>query len=166
MKKSILNASIVKLTVACFVLLNTTIGCGPKDSVVEEDSNSKDSGGDPRSRLTGGSSLGGTLNYCRYPLDLGTTVDPRRPGLTQTVLTSPVDTRCAQSRDARITIRTRQKLTLAGRYTCRTGAQSGEQICLIATSEILSQQRTSLTIPVTADDTLRNGDVEASVELY
>jgi hypothetical protein len=142
------------------------LSCGPKDSVEEEDTASKDAGADTRSRLTGGSSTMPNMNYCRYPLDLGTTLDPRRPGLVQTVLTSAIDARCAQSRDARITIRARQKLTLVGRYICRTGVQSGEQICTVPVSEILSPQRSTLSIAVTVDDTLRSSDLEASVELY
>jgi hypothetical protein len=166
MKNGIFCSKKAPVFLALVILILGAASCGPKDTVVEEDSASQETGADTRSRLTGGTPLGNNMNYCRYPLDLSTQLDPRRPGLSQAVLTSSVDTRCAQSRDARITLRTRQKLSLVGRYSCRAGVQSNEQICVIPTSEILSPQRTSLSIPVTADETLRQGDVEATVELY
>lgn len=140
--------------------------CGPKDSVDDNETNAEQSQPDPRSRLTGGSAGSTTLSYCRVPLDLGTVLDPRRPGLMQTVLSSNIDSRCSNYRDARITIRSRQKMTLVGRFVCRNGAQANEQVCTAAAVDLLSSQKNTLSIPVIADEALRTTDIEASAELY
>lgn len=105
------------------------------------------------------------MSYCRVPLDIGTVVDPRRPGQTQTVLTSTIDSRCSSYREARISIRSRQKVTLIGRYACRSGAQMNEQICTANTADLLSVQKTTINLPVVVDEQLRASDFEAWVEL-
>jgi hypothetical protein len=142
------------------------VSCGPKDSVEDNETTGEQSKLDPRSRLTGGSTGNPTLSYCRVPLDIGTVVDPKRPGLMQTVLSSTIDSRCGNYRDARITIRSRQKITLVGRFVCRNGAQANEQVCTAASSDLLSPQKSTLTIPIIADEAIRATDIEANAELY
>lgn len=151
---------------AAIIAAISIVSCGPKDSVDDNETTGEQSKLDPRSRLTGGSAGSTTLSYCRVPLDLGTVVDPKRPGLMQTVLSSNIDSRCSNYRDARITIRSRQKITLVGRFVCRNGAQANEQVCTAASMDLLSSQKNTLSIPVIVDEALRTTDIEASAELY
>lgn len=140
--------------------------CGPKDSVEDIDPDSNPNKTEPRSRLTGGSGNGANVNYCKYPLDLGTTVDPRRPGLAQTVLSTPIDSKCASFRDSRLTLRSKQKITFLARVLCQSVTSSNEQICNISTQEILTTQKNAVVLPLIADETLRATDLEASIEMY
>lgn len=165
MTKEFLEAKGALSIIGALYFVFVILSCGPKNSVTEKDSTDAESANDARGRLGNGSSVGSKMNQCRYPLDIGTVLDPRRPGLYQTVLTSQIDANCAQSRNARITLRSKQALILSGRYSCKTGSLFGEQVCAVPMSEIVSQQRTSISIPVTADDALKASDVEASVEL-
>jgi len=153
------------LSVGALVVLSFA-GCGPKNSVDDKETDGNGSKLEPRSRLTGGNSNGASANYCRYPLDLGTTVDPRRPGLAQTVLSTPIDSKCATFREKRITLRSNQKITFLGRVICQSGTTSNEQICTIPTQEILSTQKNALILPLIADETLRASEIEANVEMY
>jgi hypothetical protein len=140
--------------------------CGPKDSVEDIDPDSNPNKTEPRSRLTGGSGNGANVNYCKYPLDLGTTIDPRRPGLAQTVLSTPIDSKCASFRDSRLTLRAKQKITFLARVLCQSVTSSNEQICNISTQEILTTQKNAVVLPLIAEETLRSTDIEASIEMY
>ncbi len=155
-----------KTSVILTSLLMALGSCGPKDSVEDNETPTGPVKGDTRTRLTGGSqnSSNSTVSFCRLPLDLGTVVDPRRPGLMQTVLTTQIDTRCANYPEVRITVRTRQRLTLVGKFVCRSGTQFNEQLCTGNAQDILSQQKNSVTVPVVADESWRPSDVEASIE--
>ncbi|MEY4064838.1 MAG: hypothetical protein RIR26_1046 [Pseudomonadota bacterium] len=164
-KQTSLLSPAISLALGMAVLL-TLSNCGPKNSVDENENDGNTTKPEPRSRLTGGSGNGASVNYCRYPLDLGTTVDPRRPGLAQTVLSTPIDSKCANFRESRISLRSNQKLTFLGRIICQSGTTSNEQICTIPTQEILSAQKNALILPLIADETLRGSEIEANVEMY
>ncbi|MFZ9520984.1 MAG: hypothetical protein ACO3A4_10960 [Silvanigrellaceae bacterium] len=149
------------------LLVTGIIHCGPKNSVDDNETPDGPVRSDSRSRLTGGNSaspVGSAVSYCRLPLDLGTVVDPRRPGLMQNVLTTSIDSRCASYPELRVTVKSRQKLTLIGKFICRSGVQFNEQICTGTVQDLLSPQKNSISIPVVADESWRPGDVEASVE--
>lgn len=144
--------------------LSSFTACGQKDSVEEFDENDKKTS--TRSRLTDGNTSGNTQTNCEFPLDLGTVVDPKRAGQTQTVLTTTLNDGCGTSAEIVVKVRSRSKITLVGRFACRTGQQVNEQVCSAAASEFLSSQRKVLTIPVIAEISLTNKDLEASVALY
>jgi hypothetical protein len=147
------------------ILMASAQSCGPKDTVEDNESETGGSTVDPRSRLTGGSAnSSGVVSYCRLPLDLGTVVDPRRPGLTQTVLTSRIDNRCTNYPEARITLKTKQRVTLVGKFFCRNGSALNEQICTGSSQEITNQQKNAVSIAVITDTALRPSDLEASID--
>jgi hypothetical protein len=142
-----------------------TSACGPKDTVEDNESDSGTAKVEPRSRLTGGSAnSSGVMSYCRLPLDLGTIVDPRRAGLTQTVLTTQIDGRCANYQEVRVNVKTKQRITLVGKFACRNGTALNEQICTGATQDIINPQKNSVSIAVVPDGSIRQGDLEASIE--
>jgi hypothetical protein len=95
---------------------------------------------------------------------MGTIVDPRRSGLTQTVLTTQIDNRCAAYQEVRLSVRAKQRITLTGKFVCRSGVQFNEQICTGMTQDVLNTQKNAVVIPVIADESWRPTDVEASVE--
>ncbi|NBW80912.1 hypothetical protein EBR21_04080 [bacterium] len=151
------------------LLVAGTTHCGPKNSVDDNETPDGPLRTDSRSRLTGGNSpipAGTVVSYCRLPLDVGTVVDPRRPGLMQNVLTTSIDTRCAGYQELRVTLKSKQKLTLVGKFVCRSGVQFNEQICTGTVQDLLSKQKNSISIPVVADESWRSSDVEASVEFF
>jgi hypothetical protein len=150
---------------ALAAILITVHSCGPKDSVEDNETEPDQSKVEPRSRLTGGSGNStGVVSYCRLPLDLATVVDPRRAGQTQTVLTSKIDSRCANYPEVRITLKTKQRITLVGKYFCRNGSTLNEQICTGISQDILSQQKNAVSIAVSGDTDLRPADLEASID--
>lgn len=106
------------------------------------------------------------MSYCRTPLDMATQLDSRRSGLTQNVLTTAIDTRCTQYQEVRITLKSRQKINLVGKFICRSGVQFNEQVCTGNTQDLLSNQKNSITIPVIVDDSWRPGDIEALAEFF
>lgn len=159
--------SALRIAQLAITLLFACVACGPKDSVEDNETPTEPVKNDTRTRLTSGQTVGGSVqSYCRVPLDLGTVVDPKRPGLMQVVLTSAIDSRCGSKSQARISIRSRQKLTLVGRFYCNSGSQLNEQICTTSAQDILSQQKTTIAVAVVAEDTLRSVDLEATAELF
>ena len=138
--------------------------CGQKDSVEEfEESDKKNA---TRSRLTDGSDSGSMQSNCELPLDLGTVVDPRRPGQTQTVLTTKLGQDCVNATELLVKIRSRSKVTPIGRFSCRTGQQLREQICTAPVGEFLSPQKNVLTIPVITESSVLNKDIDATASVY
>ncbi|MEN9809568.1 MAG: hypothetical protein RLZZ488_1135 [Pseudomonadota bacterium] len=161
-KISSLCLALVPAVIAAF-----TLSCGPKNSVEDNETpTGPNNNGNSRSRLTGGTANGttGAVSYCRVPLDMGTIVDPRRSGLTQTVLTTQIDNRCAAYQEVRLSVRAKQRITLTGKFVCRSGVQFNEQICTGMTQDVLNTQKNAVVIPVIADESWRPTDVEASVE--
>lgn len=159
---SVARLALLPATIATFVL-----SCGPKDSVEDNETpTGQNNNGNSRSRLTGGNGNGSTsgVSYCRVPLDMGTVVDPRRSGLTQTVLTTQIDNRCTAYQEVRLSIRAKQRLTLSGKFVCRSGVQFNEQVCTGMTQDVLNTQKNAVVIPVIADESWRPTDVEATVE--
>jgi hypothetical protein len=158
------------LALAGLLSLAALTSCGAKDSVDDNESGQPDGpvrNGDRRSRLTGGGTPSGvdnSVSYCRLPLDMGTVVDPRRPGLMQTVLMTNIDSRCATYQDLRLTVKSKFKITLAGKFICRAGIQFNEQVCTGTTFEHLSAQKNSVLIPLIIEDGWRASDVEATIE--
>jgi len=146
------------------LFLSSFAACGQKDSVEEFDDSEKKTS--TRSRLTDGNASNNTQTSCEFPLDLGTVVDPKRKGQTQTVLTTPLNDGCGSSAEIVVKVRSRSKITLIGRFSCRAGQQVNEQVCSAAASEFLSPQKKVLTIQVVTENSLTNRDLEASVALY
>lgn len=147
------------VTLAC---LNLNLSCGSKSSVEDNETGTDKSKPDPKTRLVGGQP---TTQSCRLPLELGTVVDPKRPGLTQTVLTSGINPQCINNRDLKINIRSQKKITLVGQFTCRSGTQQQEQICTGSAADVLSGQKSGITIPVMIEEPLKDSEFEAWVEL-
>ena len=159
--KSLLSTFLVTSFTGSALLLS----CGPKDSVEDNETNTDKNKSDQRSRLTAGQPAGTSLQQCRLPLEPGIVLDPKRPGLTQTVLTTAVGTQCTQSREAKISIRSRQKITLVGQFNCRTGAQPQEQFCTGNAADLFTVQKTTISIPIIVDETLQTSEFEAWIEL-
>jgi predicted small lipoprotein YifL len=152
---------------ALFPLLLLVIplaACGQKDSVEEFDESDKKNS--TRSRLTDGRNSGSTQADCELPLDLATIIDPRRPGQTQTVLTTKLGPECINSTEVLVKIRSRSKVTLIGRFSCRSGQQLREQLCTAPVGEFLSPQKNTITIPVITDSSITNRELEATVSVY
>jgi len=150
--------------VPLWLLLLPLVACGQKDTVEEFDVNDKNN--TTRSRLTDGSDSGSAQTNCELPLDLGTVVDPRRAGQTQTVLTTKLGPDCMSSTEVRVKIISRTKVTLVGRFSCRSGPQLREQICTAPAGEFLSARKSVLSIPVITDSSLTNKDIDATASVY
>lgn len=139
------------------------LSCGQKDTVEEFDEGDKKN--TTRSRLTDNNSSG-TKEFCELPLDLGTILDPKRPGQTQTVLTTKLGQDCTQPTEVQVRIRSRSKVTLIGRFKCRPVQQSGEQVCTAPANEALSNQKNVLTIPIITDASVMSRDIDATATIY
>lgn len=142
-------------------LLNS---CGQKDTVEEFDD--VDSKSPSRSRLTEGSSGNTSFGYCELPLELGTVLDPKRPGQTQLVLSTPLGPDCGRPSELTVKVRSRMKVTLIGRFSCKRGQQMDEQICTIPASEAITQGKNLISIPVMAESGVLSRDIQASVTVY
>lgn len=152
----------------CLFLL-CVAGCGSKNSVDDNETPPSGPGkSDGRSRLTGGfgQNQNNSGNDCKFPLDLGTVADPRRPGLNQSVLSSQIDNKCAGYQEIRVTFKTRQRITFLGKFNCRSGIQYNEQVCTGPAKDLISSQKTAINIPIIADENLNWNDLEASVEFF
>lgn len=162
------NLSSLSSTLLLSLCFATLAACGPKNSVEDNEPPTGPVRTDTRSRLTGGSAgeTSSSVSYCRSPLDMGTVVDSRRPALVQTVLTSLIDSRCSTYQEFRVTLKTRQRITLVGKFACRNGVQISEQICTGLTRDILSTQKNAVTVPVVADESWHPSDIDATIEFF
>jgi hypothetical protein len=163
MKLKIHRANDLAFLVTLFSMLFIN-SCGQKDTVEEFDD--IDSKAPSRSRLTEGSSGNTSLGYCELPLELGTVLDPKRPGQTQTVLSTSLSSDCARPSELTVKVRSRLKVTLIGRFSCKRGQQADEQICSIPASEVISQNKSLISIPVMAESAVLSRDIQASVTIY